>query len=115
MGIEVKIQVGFSLRRWHPTPSELAGTGLDRFAAFPEKGADHHGIFQPLAAVHGHHGDGLFGCIAAAQMGLRTFAVVLETLAPQPVGCMECPEPQLVHLFLNQFSDLLQVRQRSSS
>ena len=58
VGIEVKVQVGVSLRRWHPTASELAGTGLDRFAAFPEKGADHHGIFQPLAAVHGHHGDG---------------------------------------------------------
>ena len=106
VGIEVQVQLG--LPAGAPAPAQaLAGFA----AALPEVGADHQGVLQSLAAVHGHHGDGGFGGIAAAEMGLGGVPVLLEAQPPEPVRGRLGAQALAVHLLLHQLGGLLHIRQ----
>ena len=105
VGLQVQVQLRLTACR------PAAAEALRRFGGLPEVGADHQGVLEPFAAVHGHHGDGGFGGIAAAEMGLGAVAVLLQAQAPEPVRGRLGPEALAVHLLLHQLRGLLQIGQ----
>ena len=81
----------------------------------PEVGADHHRVFQALAAVHRHHRHRRVDHVAVGLVGFGHIPVGLEPPAPQPVG--RCRRPQLVGVetLRHQRGALLQIGQQPPS
>ena len=77
----------------------------------PEVGADHHRIFQTLAAVDGDHGDGAVGLIAVGLASLRHRLAGVQPLPPQPIRRGGHIKPLAVHRLLHQPCRLLQIPQ----
>ena len=80
VGIEMEIQVGIVVASWRPPTSQLAPISFDRFLAFPEIRAEHHGIFESFAAMHRYDGDRRFRSITTAEVSVWNLCVVLQAL-----------------------------------
>ena len=64
VGVEVQVEPRPAGPGGLPAATELAQAGLDRRLALPEERADHHRVFQALAAIHRDHRNRRLGRIA---------------------------------------------------
>ena len=79
----------------------------------PQIGADHNGVFQSLAAVHRHHGNGLPHLVTVGLLRLRDGLHLLEAPTPQPTGGGVGTEALAVQPLLHQLRHLLQIGQEA--
>ena len=91
--VQVQVQQGITALRRCPAHPESLGS-LAAAGGLPQVGANHHRVFQPLTAVHGHHRHGRIHPIAMGLVGVGHGAVGIEPQPPQPVGRRS--RPQLV-------------------
>lgn len=80
----------------------------------PEVRADHHWIFQALAAVHRDNGDSVFGVVAVGLPFVGWAWFRLETLSSQPVGGTGGIQSQAVNRVLDKACALLEVSEKSA-
>ena len=117
VAVEVQIQprLPFFLPAGMPAHAQPLGPGPLAAGGLPEVGANHHRIFQALAAVHGHHRDGRIHHVAVGLVGFRHQAIGIEPASPQPVGRGSGAEVVGVEALLHQFGALLQIGQQPSA
>ena len=117
VAVEVQIQPGLSVSVPAGMPAHAQPLGPWPLAAggLPEVGANHHRIFQALAAVHGHHRDGRIHHVAVGLVGFRHQAIGIEPAAPEPVGRGSGAEVVGVEALLHQLGALLQIGQQPSA
>ena len=117
VAVEVQIQPGFTFFLPAGMPAHTQPLGPRALAAggLPEVGANHHRIFQALAAVHGHHRDGRIHHIAVGLVGFWHQAIGIKPTPPEPVGRGSGAEVVGVEVLLHQLGALLQIGQQPSA
>ena len=115
MGVEVQVQPRPAGPGGLPAATDLAQAGLDRRLALPEERADHHRVFQALAAIHRDHRNRRLGRIAVELVVGGHGAVLGQPQAAQPIGRRRRPQLLAVHALLHQFGGLHQVGQEPAA
>ena len=111
VGVQVQVQPRPARPGGLPAATQLGQARLDRRLALPEVGADHHRVFQALAAIHRDHRNRRLGRIAMELVVGGHGTVLSQPQAAQPVGRRRRPQLLPVHAFLHQLGGLHQVGQ----
>ena len=101
VGVEVQVQPGPASSGWLPAATELGQASLDGRLGLPEIGANHHRVFQALAAVHGDHRNRRLGGIAIELVVGGHGAILGQPQAAQPIRRRPGPQLLAVHAFLH--------------